>query len=86
VTVPGEKYLKYARPLPPADPNQEFMTVQETAHELRCSVTWLRKYLKDHPKLCSRSGRRIITDRAARAAIYRSRTGVRATKKTSIAA
>lgn len=85
--MPGDKYEKYGRPIPPADPNQEFMTVQETAHELRCSVTWLRGFLKEHPKLSSRSGRRIITDRSARAAIYRLRTGSpQPAKRTSAAA
>ncbi len=80
--MPGEKYLKYARPLPPADPDQEYMTVQETAFVLGCGVTWLRAFLKDNPKFCSRQGRRIITDRAARAAIYRRRIGaVSASKK-----
>ena len=84
--MPGANYLKYARPLPPADVNQEYMTVQETAYVLGCGVTWLRAFLKDHPKLSSRQGRRIITDRAARASIYRLRTGVKAAKKTRIAA
>lgn len=84
--MPGEKYLKYARPLPPADVNQEYMTVQETAFVLKCGVTWLRVFLRDHPKLSSRQGRRIVTDRAARAQIYRLRTGVSATKKTPNAA
>lgn len=84
--MPSEKYLKYARPLPPADPNQEYMTVQETAFVLGCGVTWLREFLRKHPKLCSRQGRRIVTDRAARASIYRMRTGVPAAKKTPAAA
>ncbi|WP_240676744.1 helix-turn-helix domain-containing protein [Streptomyces sp. B27] len=66
----GDKYEKYGRPIPPADPNQEYMTVQETAHVLSVSVSWLRRFLKEHPKMHSRLGRRIVTDRAARAAIY----------------
>lgn len=85
--MPGDKYLRYGRPIPPADTRQEYMTVQETAHTLNCSVTWLRGFLKDHPKLSSRQGRRIVTDSAARAAIYRLRTGAGGTaKKTSAAA
>ncbi|MFI7329283.1 helix-turn-helix domain-containing protein [Streptomyces rubiginosohelvolus] len=68
--MPGDKYEKYGRPIPPADPNQEYMTVQETAHVLKVSVSWLRRFLRDHPKLHSRLGRRIVTDRADRAAIY----------------
>ncbi|MFJ8192803.1 DNA-binding protein [Streptomyces sp. NPDC096094] len=55
---------------PPADPDQEYMTVQETAFVLRCSVSWLRRFLKDHRHLHSYSGRRIITNRADRASIY----------------
>lgn len=68
--MPGDKYERYGRPTPPASPDQEYMTVQETAHELHCSVSWLRRFLKDHPKMCGRSGRRIVTDRADRAAIF----------------
>ncbi|MFE7485557.1 DNA-binding protein [Streptomyces sp. NPDC057552] len=68
--MPGDKYEKYGRPIPPADLNQEYMTVQETAHVLSVSVSWLRRFLKEHPKMHSRLGRRIVTDRAARAAIY----------------
>ena len=84
--MPGDKYQRYGRPQAPADPNQEYMTVQETAHTLNCSVTWMRGFLKEHPKLRSRQGRRIVTDRAARAAIYRLRTGTQPAKKTSAAA
>lgn len=85
--MPGDKYEKYGRPIPPADPNQEYMTVQETAHVLKCSVTWLRVFLRDHSKLRSKQGRRIVTDRAARAAIYRARTGNAVpAKRTSAAA
>ncbi|BBB01009.1 hypothetical protein RVR_8240 [Actinacidiphila reveromycinica] len=73
--MPGAKYEKYGRPKAPTDLNQEYMTVQETAYVLGCSVTWLRKFLRTHPKLQARSGRRIITDRAARAAIYRAQSG-----------
>jgi len=83
--MPGEKYLKYARPLPPASPDQEYMTVQETAYTLGCGVTWLRNFLKENPKLRSKQGRRIVTDRAARAAIYRLRTGAAPAKKSRAA-
>lgn len=85
--MPGDKYEKYGRPKAPTSPDQEYMNVQETAHELHCSVSWLRGFLKTHPKLCSRQGRRIVTDRAARAAIYRARTGNAPTvKKSPVAA
>ncbi|GAA2199789.1 MULTISPECIES: DNA-binding protein [Streptomyces] len=63
-------YELYGVPIPPRDPNQEFMTVQETAHELKCSVSWLRRFLKANRHLHSYSGRRIITNRDDRAAIY----------------
>jgi hypothetical protein len=75
--MPGDKYEKYGRPIPPADRDQEYMTVQETAYVLGCSVSWMRRFLRKHPKLHSRQGRRIITDRAARAQIYRLNTGSR---------
>ncbi|MGW2089641.1 DNA-binding protein [Streptomyces sp. NPDC001880] len=68
--MPGDKYEKYGRPIPPADLNQEYMTVQETAHVLSCSVSWLRRFLKEHPKMHARQGRRIVTNRADRDAIY----------------
>lgn len=63
-------YELYGIPVPPQDPEQEFMTVQETAHVLNCSVSWLRRFLKAHRHLHGYSGRRIITNREDRAAIY----------------
>ncbi|MFJ3024099.1 DNA-binding protein [Streptomyces tendae] len=57
-------------PVPPTDLDQEYMTVQETAFTLRCSVSWLRRFLREHRELHSYSGRRIITNREDRAAIY----------------
>lgn len=68
--MPGDKYERYGRPTPPASPDQEYMNVQETAHELHCSVSWLRRFLKAHPDMRGKSGRRIVTDRADRAAIF----------------
>ncbi|WP_260462181.1 DNA-binding protein [Streptomyces sp. TRM72054] len=66
-------YELYGVPIPPQNPEQEYMTVQETAHVLNCSVTWLRRFLRDHRELHSYSGRRIVTNRADRAAIYEAR-------------
>lgn len=63
-------YELYGVPVPPADPEQEFMTVQETAYVLNCSVSWLRRFLRDNRDLHGYSGRRIITNRADRTAIY----------------
>lgn len=66
-------YELYGIPVPPVDPDQEFMTVQETAYVLNCSVSWLRRFLKDHRHMHSYMGRRIVTDRQDRAAIKEAR-------------
>ncbi|MFC7880433.1 DNA-binding protein [Streptomyces sp. NPDC058848] len=63
-------YELYGIPVPPQDPDQEYMTVQETAFVLKCSVSWLRRFLAANRHLHGRSGRRIITNREDRAAIY----------------
>jgi hypothetical protein len=63
-------YELYGIAVPPQDTEQEFMTVQETAYVLNCSVSWLRRFLKDHRHLHSYSGRRIVTNREDRTAIY----------------
>lgn len=63
-------YEQYGIPVPPQDPKQEYMTIQETAYVLKCSVSWLRRFLKNHRHLHGYSGRRIITNRDDRAAIY----------------
>lgn len=69
-------YELYGIPIPPEDPNQEYMTVQETAYVLKCSVSWLRRFLRDNRHLHGRNGSRgrIITDRAQRAAIHEARS------------
>ncbi|MFE0800136.1 DNA-binding protein [Streptomyces sp. NPDC058812] len=63
---------KYHQPTPPADPDQEYMTVQETAFVLKCGMKWLRELLRKNPQLCGRNGERgrIVTDREQRAAIH----------------
>lgn len=66
-------YELYGVPVPPQNPEQEFMTVQETAHVLNCSVSWLRRFLRANRHLHSYQGRRIVTNRQDRAAIYESR-------------
>ncbi|MFF9129160.1 DNA-binding protein [Streptomyces sp. NPDC014806] len=63
-------YELYGIPVPPQDPEQEYMTVQETAYVLNCSVSWLRRFLKENRHLHSYMGRRIITNRQDRADIY----------------
>jgi hypothetical protein len=66
-------YELYGIPVPPQDPAQEFMTVQETAHVLNCSVSWLRRFLAANRHLHSYSGRRIVTNREDRTGIYEAR-------------
>ncbi|MFH8336899.1 DNA-binding protein [Streptomyces sp. AM6-12] len=64
---------QYHRPQPPADPNQEYMTLQETAFVLGMSTSWLRRLLRANPELCGRNGgpgRKIMTSREQRAAIH----------------
>ncbi|WP_157855863.1 DNA-binding protein [Streptomyces aureocirculatus] len=65
-------YDNYGIPIAPSDPDQEYMTVQETAYVLKCSVSWLRRLLVKQPDLCGRNGSRgrIITDRKQRTAIH----------------
>lgn len=67
--MPGDKYEKYGRPVPPADPNQEFMTVQETAWVLNCSVTTARRRLKELG-IKSKPGNRIVTSKADRLDVH----------------
>lgn len=67
--MPSDKYLRYGRPTPPADVNQEFMTVQETAYVLGCSVDTIRARIKDL-RLASKPGRRVITNKADRMRIH----------------
>lgn len=70
-------YELYGVPIPPEDPNQEYMTVQETAYVLHCSVSWLRRFLRDNRHLHGRNGShgRIVTNRVQRAAIHEARSG-----------
>ncbi|MFC7909008.1 DNA-binding protein [Streptomyces nigra] len=69
-------YERYGVPVPPQDPDQEFMTVQETAYVLKCSVSWLRRLLRENPHLCARNGNRgrITTNREQRAGIHAARS------------
>lgn len=69
--MPTDK-SRYHQPQAPDDPEQEYMTVQETAYVLKCGMKWLRELLRTNPQLCGRNGRRgrIVTNRAQRAAIH----------------
>lgn len=67
---------RYHQPQPPADPDQEYMTVQETAYVLQASTNWIRRLLRDNPHLCGRNGnKKIVIDRKQRAAIHAIRSG-----------
>ena len=69
------KYETYGVPVPPEDADQEFMTVQETVYVMKCSVSWLRRFLANRPDLHGRNGNRgrITTSRGQRAAIHEAR-------------
>ena len=67
--MPTEAYEKYGLPTRPEDPDAEYMTIQETAWVLKCSVSHARR-LANKTGLYSRSGRRLITNKADRAALY----------------
>jgi hypothetical protein len=67
--MPGDKYERYGRPEAPADVNQEFMTVQETAYILGCSVPTVRRRLKALG-IKSKPGRRIVTSKQDRLDIH----------------
>ncbi|MET8377956.1 hypothetical protein [Streptomyces microflavus] len=65
----GSKYELYGRPEKPADVNQEFMTVQETAYVLGCSVPTVRRRLKALD-IKAKPGRRIKTSKQDRLDIH----------------
>jgi hypothetical protein len=76
MTMATKAYELYGVPTAPKDPAQEYMTVQETAYVLKCSVSWLRRFLRKHSALCGRNGRRgrITTNREQRADIHAARS------------
>ncbi|QCX81121.1 hypothetical protein C9F11_37690 [Streptomyces sp. YIM 121038] len=69
-------YERYGRPTPPDSPDQEYMTIQETAYVMKCSVSWLYRFLRDNAHLRGRNGTRgrITTDREQRTAIHKARS------------
>lgn len=77
----SKAYELYGVPVPPSDPNQDVMTVQETAFVMKCSVSWLRRFLKENRDLHGYSGRRIVTNRQDRAHIYEA---MRAKPRTAV--
>ena len=62
------RYEKYHRPKKPADPDAEFLTVQETAFVFHCSVATVRRRLKAL-KRGGGPGRRILVSRDDRQAL-----------------
>lgn len=60
---------KYTQPQKPEDPNAEFLTIQETAYVLRCSVRTIRRHIADGSPH-SRVGRGIVMSRADRQSLY----------------
>ncbi|MFJ7417928.1 hypothetical protein ACIQXD_04865 [Streptomyces uncialis] len=71
------KYERYGRPLPPKDPNADVLNVQESAYVLRCSVSYLRRWLNANPKLKAKSGRRVVTNRRVRETYFRMNQGAK---------
>ncbi|MER7953900.1 DNA-binding protein [Streptomyces sp. NPDC096030] len=69
--MPGDRYEKYGRPTEPADLNAEYMTVQETAFVLKCSVPTVHRRL-DELGIKKKTGRRVVTNKADRAALLES--------------
>jgi DNA invertase Pin-like site-specific DNA recombinase len=67
--VPSDKYERYGKQEAPADLNQEFMTVQETAYVLGCSVPTVRRRLQALG-IKSTPGRRILTSKQDRLDIH----------------
>lgn len=75
--MPGDKYELYGRPIPPHDPNADVLSVQESAFVLKCSVSHLRRWLAQNPKLRTYSGRRLVTNRKVREAYFRMNQGAK---------
>lgn len=63
------KYQRYGLPVEPADPNAEYLTVQETAWVFKCSVPTIRRRCKELG-LGATIGARILLDRDERRAMF----------------
>ena len=66
----SKRYEKYGKPIKPEDPDTEYLTIQETAYVMKCSVRWLRDGVNLRGFPHSIQGRRIVFNRADRAYIY----------------
>lgn len=67
--MPTQAYEKYGVPTAPENPDAEYMNIQETAFVLHMSVSHARRLVR-RTGLYSKSGRRLITNKADRAALY----------------
>ncbi|WP_372344941.1 hypothetical protein [Streptomyces sp. KL116D] len=67
--MPSEKYLRYGRPKPPDDLDQEYMSVQETAYVLKCSVDTVRRRLKALG-ITAKPGRATVTSKRDRQRVH----------------
>jgi hypothetical protein len=68
----SQNELQYNRPVEPADPNAEYLTMQETAAVFRCSVKTIRR-LRKELGLGARIGSRVVFDRDERRAMFNAR-------------
>lgn len=69
---PATKYEKYHLPVQPADPDAEYLTMQETAAVFRCSVRTIQRRVQEMG-LGSRVGLRKMLSREDRRALYEGR-------------
>ncbi|MFF7022956.1 DNA-binding protein [Streptomyces klenkii] len=69
----------YHLPVEPADPDAEYLTIQETAWVMKVSVTQLRRLFSQDKagRFHSRPGRAILTNREGRRQIYTAMRGVK---------
>lgn len=67
--MPSDNYLRYGRPTPPDDPNQEYMTVQQTAYVLKIGVKTARLRIKALG-IESKPGRSVVTSKRDRQRIH----------------
>lgn len=67
--MPSEKYLRYGRPKPPDDLNQEYMSVQETAYVLKIGVDTVRRRIKALD-IKAKPGRAVVTSKRDRQRIH----------------
>lgn len=67
--MPSDKQIRYGRPTPPDDLDQEYMTVQQTAYVLGCGVKTVRRRIAALG-IKSTPGRRVMTSKRDRQRIH----------------